>query len=178
MRLTKPGVHTVANRTFAVGLLCLGIGAAAYGMLQVTFGPRPVEINVRWAPSVDDTIRQEAERRYSLSQGAPVEGRTWRYALSDLSRTNVRALVSDAIIEDTHDIERATFRVSPAAPRRPHLTSHPWIPVSLRGVTVLCLFIGLIGISLGLIERGAPGGQRKKRLPNFPRLPNLPDARP
>ena len=80
------------------------------------------------------------------------------YTLSDSSRTNIGALVSDAAVEDTQDIQRATFRVSPSAERLPYPpTSHPWIPVGLRVVTVLCLFIGLIGISFGLIERAAPG---------------------
>ena len=154
----KPGAHTAAHRVFAAGLLCLGVAAAAYGTLQVTRGPRPVFIHVRWAPNVDETIRQESEQRYSLSQGELLEGRTWGYTLSDSSRTNIGALVSDAAVEDTQDIQRATFRVSPSAERLPYPpTSHPWIPVGLRVVTVLCLFIGLIGISFGLIERAAPG---------------------
>ena len=70
--------------------------------------------NVRWAPDVDDVRRQFAERRYSLSQGGQQEGRTWAYALSDLSRTNVSALVRDEVIEDTQDIDRSTLRVSRA----------------------------------------------------------------
>ena len=149
----KPGAHAGAHRLFVAGLLCLGIAAAAYGTLHVTFGPRPVSIHVRWAPGVDDTIRQEAEQRYSLSEGERLEGRTWAYTLSDPSRSNVRALVNDAVVEDTQDIQRTAFRVSPSAPRRPYPTSQPWIPVSLRGVTVLSFVIGLIAIGLGLIER-------------------------
>ena len=74
--LLKPGAHIAAHRLFAAGILCLGIAAAAYGTLHLTLGPRPVEIHVRWTSGVDDTIRQEAEERYSLSQGAPVGGRT------------------------------------------------------------------------------------------------------
>ena len=70
-----PGAHTAAHRFFAAGLLCLGIAAAAYGALHVTLG-RPAFIHVRWAPSVDDTIRQEAEQRYGLSLGELLEGRT------------------------------------------------------------------------------------------------------
>jgi hypothetical protein len=155
--LVTPGAHTAARRAFAAGLICLGIAAAAYGILHVTFGPRPFSIQVRWAPDVDDVRRQVAERRYGLSQGEPLEGRTWRYALNDRSPTNVRALVSDAVIEDTQNIDRTAFQVSPSAPRLPDQTSHTWIPVGLRGVTVLCLILGLIGIGLGLIERAAPG---------------------
>ena len=161
MELMKPSAHTAAHRLFAAGLLGLGIAAAAYGTLHVTFGPRPVSIHVRWAPGVEDTLRQEAEQRYHLSEGELLEGRTWTYTLNDRSRTNIGALVSDAVIEDTHDIDRSTLRVSPSAPRRPYSTSHQWIPRSLRVVTILGLFIGLIAISWGLLERVVPGATGK-----------------
>ena len=158
----KPRVHTAAHRLFAAGLLGLGIAAAAYGTLHVMLGPRPVSIHVRWAPGVEDTVRQEAEQRYRLSQGVPSGGRTWAYTLNDRSRTNIRALVNDAVIEDTHDIDRTALRVSPSAPRLAHPPTSPsWIPDSFRGVAILGLFIGLIGISLGLLERAAPGAAEK-----------------
>ena len=124
-----------ATPDFHHGLL--GIAAAAYGTLQLTFGPRPVNnIHVRWAPGVDDFGRQVAERRYSLSQGEQLEGRTWAYTLSDLSRTNISSLVRDPVIEDTQDIDRIAFRVSPTASRGPYPGRHTWIPLSLQGVAV------------------------------------------
>ena len=156
MELVKPSAHTAAHRLFAAGLLGLGIAAAAYGVPHVTFGPRPVEIHVRWAPGVEDTVRQEAEQRYRLSQGVPSGGRTWAYTLNDISRTNISALVSDAIIEDTNGIDRTALRVSPSASGRPYPNVAQWIPRSLRSVTNLGLLIGLIAISLGLIERVVP----------------------
>ena len=157
----KPSVPTATHRLLAAGLFGLGIAAAAYGTLHVTFGPRPVSIHVRWAPGVEDTVRQEAEQRYHLSEGELLEGRTWAYTLNDRSRTNIGTLVSDAVIEDTHDIDRSTLRVSPSAPRRPYPNVAQWIPRSLWSVMVLGLFIGLIGISLGLLERVAPGAAEK-----------------
>ena len=145
------------NRRFlVVGVLCLGIAAAAYGALQVARGPRPIFVHVRWAPDVDDLARQVAERRYSLSQPEALEGRTWGYTLSDLSTANVRALVTDPAVEDTQDIDRSAFRANPAAERRPYPASDSLVPVILWGVTVLCVFAGLMGVSLGLIERAAP----------------------
>ena len=153
----KPGSHTATSRFFAAGLLCLAIAAAAYATLRVTFGPRPVELHIRWAPGVDDTLRQGFEQRYSLSQGELLDDGGWWYALSDFSLANVRALVSDGAIEDTQGIDRDAFRVNRSAQRLPYPASDPWIPVRLRGVSILCLFIGLVGISLALIERAAPG---------------------
>ena len=153
----KPGPHLAAHRFLAGGLLCWVIAGAAYGTLRATFGPRPSAVAVRWAPGVDGVVRQWLERRYSLAQGELREGRTWVYTLLDPSRSNVRAFVSDASVEDTQNIDRMAFRVTSSAPRRPYPSSRPWIPVRLRGLSILCLCIGLIGISLGLVERVAPG---------------------
>jgi len=149
--------HHVAHRFFAAGLLCWVIAGAMYGTLRATFGPRPVVVNVRWAPGVDGLVRQWLERRYRLLQGEQREGRTWVYTLIDPSRANVRALVGDAAVEDTQNIDRTAFRVTFSAPARPYPTSRPWIPARLRGLSILCVFMGLIGISLGLLERAAPG---------------------
>ena len=154
---TWPGVHTPAHRFLVAGFLCLGIAAAAYGALHLTRGPVPIFVHVRWAPDVDDAARQEAERRYSLSQAEQLEGRTWGYTLSDLSVANVRALVSDPAVEDTQDIDRTAFQANPTAERRPYPASDSLIPVSLWVVTVLCVFVGFTGVSLGLIGRAAAG---------------------
>jgi alpha-1,2-glucosyltransferase len=151
------GVHITAFRWLVVGFLCLGIAAAAYAALHLTRGPSPIFMRVRWAPDVEDFARQVAERQYSLSQAEQLEGRTWGYTLSDLSVTNVRALVTDPAVEDTQGIDRATFRASPAAEKRPYPPSDSMIPASLWAVTVLCLFVGFTGASLGLIERAAAG---------------------
>ena len=157
VRLVKPGAPTAASRVLTAGLLCLGIAAVAYGALQAIVDPTPAFIHVRWSSDVDERVREESERRYSLSEGALLDGRTWGYVLSDLSRANIRALVGDPAVEDTQDIQRAEFRVSPSAQRRPvPSASHPWIPGALWAVTVLCLFIGLFGISVGLVCT-APG---------------------
>ena len=87
-----------------------------------------------------------------------LEGSTWGYTLSDVSRTNVRTLVDDAVIEDTDGIQRSTGRISRSVERfASPPTSNPWIPAGLRGLAVLCLCIGLIGLGLGLIEQSAPG---------------------
>ena len=42
---------------------------------------------------------------------------TWRYDLVDLSRDNIRAIVNDPAIEDTHEIDREGYTLAPTAPR-------------------------------------------------------------
>jgi alpha-1,2-glucosyltransferase len=148
-------VHITPHRLLIAGVLCLAIAAAAYAGLQQTRGPQPIFVHVRWAPDVDDTAREEAERRYSLSQAEPLEGRTWGYTLNDLSTPNIKALVSDRAVEDTQDIDRTTFVASPAAETRPYTTS--FIAISLWGVTVVGLFVGLTSVSFGFIQRTAAG---------------------
>src|SRR5688572_16894760 len=154
--MTVGGLIT-PQRLLVAGFLCLGIAAAAYATLHLTRGPSPIFMRVRWAPDVEDFARQVAERRYSLSQAEQLEGRTWGYTLGDLSATNVRALVTDPAVEDTQGIDRSAFRASPLAEKRPYPPSDSMLPASLWAVTVLCLFVGLTGASLGLIERAAAG---------------------
>jgi hypothetical protein len=153
----KPNRNVRAYRVFAASLLCLGIAAAAYGTLQAMLGSRPAFVHIRWAPDLDAAVREESERRYSLSHGEILEGRTWGYALGDVSRQNVRALVVDPVVEDTDGIQRNTFRISPSARRFPAPVSRPWLRASLRAATALGLLVGLIGLGLGLVERSVPG---------------------
>ncbi len=87
--------------------------------------------------------------------------------MGDLSQENVSALVRDAAVEDTDEIDRAAFRVSPSAPRRPYPASDAWTTVgSLWGVTVLCAVIGIIGVSIGIIARGAVGAAEEAAAPS------------
>jgi hypothetical protein len=77
--------------------------------------PPASTVNVRWADGVTPQIRRELEARYHLGTGrieGPAGGATWAYAIQDPSTDNVRALVSDPRVEDTHFIDRATFEVT------------------------------------------------------------------
>ena len=153
-----PRRNVPAYRFLALGLLCLAVSAVAYGTLRVTFGPRPVEVHIKWAPGVADMTRQDLEQRYGLSQGEDLEDEGWWwYALTDPSRSNIGALVTDSAIVDTQDVQRDTFRVNRATLRLPYPTSHPWAPIRLGGIGFLCLAIGIIAIGFGLLDRVAPG---------------------
>jgi ABC-type multidrug transport system fused ATPase/permease subunit len=149
---------TASRRFIRVGLLCVTLAVAAYGTLQTTLDPKPAAIHVRWAPGVTDSIRTASEQRYRLSHGEPLPGRTWAYTLIDTSQANIAALIGDPVVEDTADIERKTFRVTRASTRGPYPPApRAWISAGLRTGTVLCLLIGLIGITVGCVERVAPG---------------------
>ena len=74
-------------------------------------------IHVRWAPNMDDAARLQLEQRYRLAQAEPRGNRTFGYALTDRSRDNIRNLVLDPAVEDTHEIHRTAFRVGYFTPR-------------------------------------------------------------
>jgi hypothetical protein len=71
-------------------------------------------ILVRWAPSVDDSTRLASESQYRLRDGklnGPQRDRTWSYRMADASVDNLRALVRDPRVEDTHGVDRASSRL-------------------------------------------------------------------
>ena len=144
-------------RLILAGLLLWTIAAVSYGVVRLTFGPRPVYVHVRWASEVDEAARQRLEGQYHLTQGEPRDGRTWGYALVDLSRDNIRALVGNASVEDTHQIHRTAFRVGYLVPRLPYPTPHAWIAIGLEILTAFCVLGGAIAFGLALLGAATPG---------------------
>jgi hypothetical protein len=75
----------------------------------------PDRIQIRWAPSAD-TERQQLESRYRLhdgvTRGDPAD-RTWVYEIDDASRENLRALIDDPRVADTHLVDRAAAQLTP-----------------------------------------------------------------
>jgi hypothetical protein len=75
------------------------------------------DVNVRWR-SISDDERQSREAKYQLAGGAAVEGTTWKYALNDVSSSNIESLVRDPFVEDTAGIDRSRFVVEASTPSR------------------------------------------------------------
>jgi hypothetical protein len=69
-------------------------------------------VNVRWASGLSDEQRRALEERYGLRQGVERDVATWRYDLGDLSPANVRALLGDPNVVDTHGIDRQSGALS------------------------------------------------------------------
>jgi hypothetical protein len=67
---------------------------------------REDRVNIRWTSGLSDGDRQEREARYHLEEGERRDGTTWRYRLRDTSRSNLRTILKDAAVEDTHGIDR------------------------------------------------------------------------
>jgi hypothetical protein len=77
--------------------------------------PPPDRIQIRWAPAADPE-RHQLETRYRLhggvTRGDPAD-RTWLYQIRDASRENLRALIDDPRVADTHLVDRATAQLTP-----------------------------------------------------------------
>jgi hypothetical protein len=77
--------------------------------------PPPDRIQVRWTPE-SDSQRLLLEERFRLRDGVlrgePGE-RTWLYEIDDASRENLRALIDDPHVADTHLVDRATAQLAP-----------------------------------------------------------------
>ena len=121
------------RRLLVWGVVLWALGGAAYGTLRLTYGQRPAYVHVRWAPMADSASQGQIERAYDLTRGELREGRTWGYYLTDVSRDNIRGLVENPAVEDTHQIHRTAFRIWRTAPRSAYLTSRPaWIAAMLE----------------------------------------------
>ena len=151
------GSRTASHRLLVAGLLCWAVAAAAYGLLQLTFGPRPVFIHIRWSAAVDDGARQRLEERFRLVQSELMDGRTWGYTLADQSTENIRAFVTDPAVEDTHYIHRTEYRPWRFAQTRRYLSARPWIPGAIEGLSYLAVLFGFLLFGAGIAERVVPG---------------------
>jgi hypothetical protein len=89
---------------------------------RVLAGPRGAIVHVRWQAGIELETRHRLETRFQLTGGELLDGTTWRYVLTDPSRSNVRALVSEPVVEDTHHIDRRNGTIAESATRtpRPH----------------------------------------------------------
>lgn len=140
-------------RVVWTALVFWALAGALYAGRRVAFGDRPAAIHVRWAATVDDARRQQLEGQYGLTAPEPTDGRTFAYALTNLSLANIRALVSDPAVEDTHEINRTAYRVGFFSPRLPYSTAYPSIPRTLDALALLCLFLGAAWTA---VRGGAP----------------------
>ncbi len=129
------------------------MAALSYGALHGVYGDRPAYIHVRWAVSVDATTREDLQQRYALAAGELREGQTWGYYLHDLSTANIRALIRDARVADTHHIDRERFRIAPTAPSAPYEGSGArWIPATLEFVILASVIAGIILAGVALLS--------------------------
>jgi hypothetical protein len=96
-------------------MAALAAAAAAFILpiaARAAAGPRGAVVHVRWAASLDASARQQLEARFRLVDAEDLGQSTWRYDLLDPTSGNIRDLVGDRAVEDTHHIDRSRFRLA------------------------------------------------------------------
>jgi hypothetical protein len=97
---------------------------------EVRFVYVPDTVQVRWA-ELADAERSRLETRYTLHDGVPqgdTTARTWLYEVDNASRANLRALIDDPGVADTHLVDRSTARL---------VREGPWLRRLYRQVPVI-----------------------------------------
>jgi hypothetical protein len=130
-------------RAIGIALLFWLLAGSLYTGRRAVFGDRPAAVHVRWAATVTDSERRRLEGLYRLTAPQPTDGRTFAYALTDVSGANVQALVLDPAVEDTHEINRTSYRIGFFSPRLPYPTRHPAVPRAMDALALLCLVLGV-----------------------------------
>jgi hypothetical protein len=149
------------RRRTSAWLLLIGVAftvgaAATYSVLRAAFGDRPAHINVRWSAATTPDLQQRLEQQYHLTYGQRTEGRTFSYDLTNLSQNNIRAMVLDTNVEDTHYIHRTAYRIWRFAPRsKYHDRGEKWGPL-LEATVVAFGLIAAIAFVLAAGERVLP----------------------
>ena len=142
------------HRTLLIGGIALvALAGVLTATLRTVYGERSAYVNVRWAPSVDAATRQQVERAHQLTQGEFREQRTWLYLLADVSAGNLRSLVQHPAVEDTHHIDRQTFRIADTAELGGYTSDRPaWIADLLEFLIRASLFGGAVAIAVGAVR--------------------------
>lgn len=72
--------------------------------------PARPRVSIRWTPETSDQQRREREARYVLTEGIGDRNGTWSYVPGDARPDTIKALLSEPLVADTHNIDRETFR--------------------------------------------------------------------
>lgn len=151
--VTTPG--KTRTRAIALALVCLGVVLSSG--VRLLLGPPGAIIHVRWQTATSQPERLALERRYRLADADVLDGSTWRYELTDPSGDNIRALVHDPTVADTHYLDRASYSVDAEATRTARHGGWPSVNGQIVGIadglTVAAVGAGLALLVLGRVPR-------------------------
>jgi hypothetical protein len=148
-----------AALTLALVAVCLPFAG------RMLAGPRGAEIHVRWQSSVDAATRSNLESLFHLRDGERLAADTWRYDLIDTDAENIRAIVDDANVADTHDLDRSTYLLSASAIRTDRrqrfgdagiaiVTAADWLALGLLALTAAVLVLPHVKRQAAHVSRG------------------------
>jgi hypothetical protein len=97
-------------------LSAMSFAVALAILLLALLAPADPRVNVRWVATATVADRFYAGEKLHLNEPDAQGERTWSYSLSDDSTTNIARLVGHPLVEDTHNIDRARFTITPEFP--------------------------------------------------------------
>jgi hypothetical protein len=140
----------------AIGLVILS--AAAPFAARLTAGPPGGRVHVRWQPSVDLSARQHLESQFRLLDPVQLDEETWRYDLADPRPDAIRAIVRDAAVADTHDINREAYALEAAAVRTSRRLRFPGGDLLVSAADTLSAFLAVVAALIVAIGAAGHGG--------------------
>jgi hypothetical protein len=131
---------------------------------RLVAGPKGAWIQVEWKPSVDEATRLRLEPQFRLESRRKLEDTyTWRYDLVDPSTRNIRALVNDPNVEDTHRIDRHAYTLesAPRTSRRLRFANGDAIVGAADGLAMLLFVLAVLVLAtrtsiVHLLQRAVP----------------------
>ena len=123
----------------------------------------PDRVQVRWS---EDAERSRLETHYTLHggivRGDPAQ-RIWLYEIDDASRKNLRALIDDPHVADTHLVDRATALLTPEDARAIPLTAS-WAPEDAAN-SLYWIFLLMPAAAAAMVwRRGAADSAERARV--------------
>src|SRR4051794_28564087 len=93
-------------------LVLVGVAGLVFMRMayDVTREPAP-SIRVRWRDDIPTWRQHLLEMKYRLDDPSHPQGLSYAYMLFDTSARNIRLMVKDPYVADTHDIDRERFEV-------------------------------------------------------------------
>lgn len=168
----QPGWRTIA---IACALLAAILPPAA----RLAAGPQGATVHVRWQASVDDATRQRLEERLGLADPRALDAATWQYDLINPSRNTIRAVVTDAAVEDTHHLDRSSYALDPGAARtgrRTRFAAGSMIVAAADRIAIALAALALLLVLLAAAGRAPTAAGLAQGLARAIRMLRPPDA--
>ena len=112
---------------------------------------------------MDQDGRQRLEAQFRLADGERLDDSTWRYDLIDPSADNIRALITNAAVADTHHIDRPYYALAETAVRTTRrIRFAQFGSLIVTASDVVCVLGASLAILLtfALLSRRVPALQR------------------
>ena len=140
-----------------VVLLVIAIGYLSVWFVVYLITPRGPRIDIRWAPSLESNEQLRWEEEFGLVRGRQSDDRTWSYELLDSSQEQIRSLITNPAVEDTHGIDRGSLT---PPPRPPNATLVAFIATTLLAVLVT-IIVTLRSWLIAVVRRALPLQQKQ-----------------